>query len=125
MRSHRGWNLAELRIGLDHRAGQGSRERIDCPAADTDAFARTVPVDGQGSYQGLPGLQFQVGAQPSTTATAFDPWAESSSTLTTPSYAPQPATDAGGTSTATTSAAPAGDAFPMQAPRLLPTTPRG
>lgn len=90
------------------------------PTADKDAFARTVPVDGQGSYQGLPGLQFQVGAQPSTTSTAFDPWAESSSTLTTPTYTPQAATDADSTSTATTSAAPSGDAFPMEFPAAAP-----
>lgn len=59
------------------------------PAAASGAFSRTVPVTGQGSYQGLPGLQW---SQPETQqpAAAYDFTAPVS---VAPAYArPEPAT---------------------------------
>ena len=91
------------------------------PTANTDAFSRTVPVDGQGSYQGLPGLQFQVGADSSAHATTeFDPWSSGAQSLTTPAYTAQEPKDSSATSTAapTSSTSTSGDTFPMQPPAV-------
>ena len=90
------------------------------PAANTEAFTRTVPVDGQGSYQGLPGLQFQIGADASAHATTeFDPWSSNTQSLTTPTYtAQEPNNFSTVTSAATPTTSTSGDSFPMQPPTV-------
>lgn len=80
---------------------------------DAAAFTPTVPVNGEGSYNGLPGLQLPaVPAQPSTEP-SYQPWqidkGGSSSTSTTPSAtssssSPQATTTTASASTTTTAA---------------------
>ena len=77
-----------------------TRTDSSASTADAGAFTRTVPVSGQGSYQGLPGLNMPVAG--TETGAVYDPFSTSQKTPpATTQYTSTP-----GTASSTTSAQP-------------------